>query len=229
MQRGNGHSTPGSRIQGFPGGSVAKNSPASVGSVGLIHGQKISWRRQWQPTPVFLPGKPHEQRRPVGYSPWSHKRVRHKLATEQQGQNPGFTPLHDTHQGKWGARGGATVTPSLLWLHSISDQPYLHPWVQSILWGTGSSGRAGLCFSPIIAASLRQVAALELSRALNPRPVVDLLLGRGRKGKAMLCYKRFLHSHFLSCLTFLSTTIKQKRPSRPRLWRNLTDPQRFCL
>lgn len=125
--------------------------------------------------------------------------------------------------------GGATVTPSLLWLHSIGDQPYLHPWVQSILWGTGSSGRAGLCFSPIIAAPLRQVAALELSRALNPRPGVDLLLGRGRKGKAMLCYKRFLHSHFLSCLTFLSTTIKQKPPSGPRLWRNLTDPQRFLF
>ena len=27
------------------------------------------WRRAWQPTPVFLPGKPHEQRGLVGYSP----------------------------------------------------------------------------------------------------------------------------------------------------------------
>ena len=24
---------------------------------------KISWRREWLPTPVFLPGEPHEQRR----------------------------------------------------------------------------------------------------------------------------------------------------------------------
>ena len=30
---------------------------------------KIPWRRKWQPTPVFLPGKFHEQRNLVGYSP----------------------------------------------------------------------------------------------------------------------------------------------------------------
>ena len=28
---------------------------------------------QWQPTPVFLPGKAHGQRNLVGYSPWGHK------------------------------------------------------------------------------------------------------------------------------------------------------------
>ena len=28
------------------------------------------WRRQWQPTPVLLPGKSHGQRSMVGYSPW---------------------------------------------------------------------------------------------------------------------------------------------------------------
>ena len=27
-------------------------------------------RRQWQPTPVLLPGKSHGQRSLVGYSPW---------------------------------------------------------------------------------------------------------------------------------------------------------------
>ena len=31
------------------------------------------WKRKWQPTPVFLPGKSHEQRSLVGYSPWGHK------------------------------------------------------------------------------------------------------------------------------------------------------------
>ena len=31
------------------------------------------WRRQWQPTPVLLPGKFHGQRSLVGYSPWGHK------------------------------------------------------------------------------------------------------------------------------------------------------------
>ena len=35
--------------------------------------RKIPWRRKWQPTPVFLPGKSHEQRNLVDYSPWDYK------------------------------------------------------------------------------------------------------------------------------------------------------------
>ena len=31
---------------------------------------KIPWRRKWQPTPVFWPGKSHGQRSLKGYSPW---------------------------------------------------------------------------------------------------------------------------------------------------------------
>ena len=34
---------------------------------------KIPWRREWQPTPVFLPGEFHGQRSLVGYSPHSRK------------------------------------------------------------------------------------------------------------------------------------------------------------
>ena len=34
---------------------------------------KIPWRREWLPTPVFLPGEFHGQRRLAGYSPWGHK------------------------------------------------------------------------------------------------------------------------------------------------------------
>ena len=34
---------------------------------------KIPWGRDWQPTPVFLPGEAQGQRSLVGYSPWSHK------------------------------------------------------------------------------------------------------------------------------------------------------------
>ena len=35
--------------------------------------RKIPWRRNWQHTPVFLPGKSHRQRGLAGYGPWSHK------------------------------------------------------------------------------------------------------------------------------------------------------------
>ena len=35
--------------------------------------RKIPWRRECQPTPVFLPGEPHGAWGLVGYRPWSHK------------------------------------------------------------------------------------------------------------------------------------------------------------
>ena len=35
--------------------------------------RQIPWRRVWQPTAVFLPGKSHGQRSPVVYSPCGHK------------------------------------------------------------------------------------------------------------------------------------------------------------
>ena len=36
---------------------------------------KIPWRRKWQPTPIFLPGKFHGQRGLVGYSSWGLKEL----------------------------------------------------------------------------------------------------------------------------------------------------------
>ena len=36
---------------------------------------KILWRRKWLPTPVFLPGKFHGERRLAGCSPWGHKEL----------------------------------------------------------------------------------------------------------------------------------------------------------
>ena len=33
----------------------------------------FSWRRKWQPPPVFLPGEFHGQRSLAGYSPGAHK------------------------------------------------------------------------------------------------------------------------------------------------------------
>ena len=37
--------------------------------------RKIPWRRAWQPTPVFLPGKSHGQRFLIGYSPCCFKEL----------------------------------------------------------------------------------------------------------------------------------------------------------
>ena len=35
--------------------------------------KKRPWRREWQSTPVFLPGEFHGQRRLMSYSPWGHR------------------------------------------------------------------------------------------------------------------------------------------------------------
>ena len=35
--------------------------------------RKVPWRKEWLPTPVFLPGEFHGQRSLVGYSPWDRK------------------------------------------------------------------------------------------------------------------------------------------------------------
>ena len=48
-----------------------KNLPAMQTT--QVRSLKIPWRREWQPTPVILPGEFHGQRSLVGYSPWGHK------------------------------------------------------------------------------------------------------------------------------------------------------------
>ena len=59
---------------GFPGGSEGQESASGVRRPGLGPCvRKIPWRREWLPTPVFLPGEFHGQRNLVGYSPWGGK------------------------------------------------------------------------------------------------------------------------------------------------------------
>ena len=60
--------------QAFPGGSEDQESACSAEDPGSNPGSgRFPCRREWLPTPVFLPGKTHEQRSLVGYSPWGHK------------------------------------------------------------------------------------------------------------------------------------------------------------
>ena len=68
---------------GVPWWLSSKESACNAGDTGLDPWvRKIPWRREWQPTPVFLPGKSHGQRNLEGYSPWGLKRVRHDLVIE---------------------------------------------------------------------------------------------------------------------------------------------------
>ena len=67
-------------IQGFPSGSVGKELICNAGDQLQcvkpgFHPwvEKSPWKRKWQPTPVFLPGKSHGQRSLLGYSQQGHK------------------------------------------------------------------------------------------------------------------------------------------------------------
>ena len=54
---------------------IVKNLPANVEDTDRIDFpcRRIPWRRAWQSTPVFLPGKFHGQRSLAGYSLWGPK------------------------------------------------------------------------------------------------------------------------------------------------------------
>ena len=54
---------------------MVKNLPAMQETWVQFLVGKIPWRKEWQPTPVFLPGESHGQRSLVGYGPWSCKEL----------------------------------------------------------------------------------------------------------------------------------------------------------
>ena len=56
-------------LKGFPGGSVVKKKKSTCQCrIHRFHPWvgKIPWRKRWQPTSVFLPGKSHGQKEPGG-------------------------------------------------------------------------------------------------------------------------------------------------------------------
>ena len=66
---------PCSSEMGFSVTQTVKNLPAILETQIWFNPwiRKIPWRREWLPTPVFLPGEFHGQRSLAGYSPWAIK------------------------------------------------------------------------------------------------------------------------------------------------------------
>ena len=62
---------------GFPDGASAKEPACRCmrrQRPGLRRWvRKMPWKREWEPTPVFLPEESNGQRILAGYSPWGHK------------------------------------------------------------------------------------------------------------------------------------------------------------
>ena len=67
------------QAEGFPGSTSGKEHACQCRRLKITRfnpwDRKIPWRRAWQPTPVFLPGESHGQRRLVGYSPQGRKEL----------------------------------------------------------------------------------------------------------------------------------------------------------
>ena len=83
---------------GFPGGSDGKESHLQCRWSGFSPWVgTIPWRRQCQPTPVFMPGESHGQRSLASYSPWgceeSDTTERLYFDFSSQGQNCSTCPV----------------------------------------------------------------------------------------------------------------------------------------
>ena len=61
-------------LLGFPAGTSGKEPTCQCRRCRRLGfdpwARKIPWRKGWKPTPVFLPGESHGQKRLVGYSSW---------------------------------------------------------------------------------------------------------------------------------------------------------------
>ena len=69
--------------ESFLGGSIVKKLPANAEDTGV---RSLDWKdlleKEMVTTPFFLSWNSDKQRSLAGYSPWSHKRVGHDLASK---------------------------------------------------------------------------------------------------------------------------------------------------
>ena len=109
------------------GAQTVKNLP-SMWEIGV---QSLGWedplRKEWQPSPVFLPGEFHGQRSLAGYSPWGHK----DLDTTEQ-----LTTSVIYHINKLKNQNHTTI---LLEAEKPSDK-IQHPFIIKILQKVGIEG-----------------------------------------------------------------------------------------
>ena len=90
-------------------------------------------RRKWQPISVLFPGKFHEWRSVVGYSPWDH-RVGHDWATSLQLQHQSFLQNSSTVPPIWAPRVALVVKKNPA--ANVGDMRHgFGPWVRKIPWG----------------------------------------------------------------------------------------------
>ena len=109
------------RIPGLQVAQMAKCPPTMWETQVRSLGREDPWRRKWQPTPVFLPGKSHRQRSLIGYSPWGRKE---SDTTEWLH----FTSLHVPYIP------GSYAILFFTALDFTSITSHIHNWVLFLLW-----------------------------------------------------------------------------------------------
>ena len=70
-----------------PNCCAQKPSPACAFHTLVPANYSITWRRKWQPTPVFLPGKSHGRKSLVGYGPWGRRKA-YSWETQKSSHGP---------------------------------------------------------------------------------------------------------------------------------------------
>ena len=136
----------------FPGGSDGKSICLQCGRPGFDPWvEKISWRRRWQPTPVFLPGRSHGQRSLAGNSPRGRKE---SDMTER---------LHFTSLGKKPAKFGKSGSYFSLTLAWLSYRIFL----SCVCWVI--SNKLSVCGHPLQQPLIRDFSEL-------PQPFLQICL-----------------------------------------------------
>ena len=99
---------------------------------------KIPWRRKWQPTAVFLPGKSQGQRSLVDHSPWGRK----------ESDTTEHARAH-THQGRWGALWFETGCKIWVALNLLKESPRIRGLFMVLLDAGGKCGVGFLLRCPV--------------------------------------------------------------------------------
>ena len=80
---------------------------------------ELSWRKEWQPTSVFLPGEFHGQRSLAGYSPWGRKESDRTEPVTPTGEPPRVYKVQ---------RGGKTLAASAPAKTSLRAKAEMEVW-----------------------------------------------------------------------------------------------------
>ena len=83
---------------------MVKNPPAMQETLIQSLGCEDPPRREWLPTPVFLPGKSHGQRNLVGYSPWGCKQLdtTEQVSMQKNTRDPSRSSTGTMEGDNWG-------------------------------------------------------------------------------------------------------------------------------